>query len=223
MRTCLKYISAQSLPRPRKQLGDTSGFALVTALMFTLISLTIVSALLYIMTQSTIVSGANKRYKTAIEASYGGAELFAKDILPFLLQNYLSSNLTTVANTAYGVVNLQLLTTTNIPTDCLHSKLLTSTSAWPTICSKTSKATDTPDITFTLPSNTGNPFKISAKIVDTQVGNSDVSGLQLQGGGVSESSPGITPMHFPYIYRLELQGSQSTTSEQADIEVIYAY
>jgi hypothetical protein len=222
MRIYLKNNPALSLPRPRKRLGDTSGFALVTALMFTLISLTIVSALLYIMTQSTIVSGANKRYKTAMGASYGGAELFAKDILPFLMQNrnLTNSALATLANGAYGVVNMQM---TNTQATCLQHKL-TNPSPWPG-CSNSSNPTDTPDMTFQLLSNiTGNtPYTISAKIVDTKVGNSDLSGLQLQGEGVAEQSSSIIPMHSPYIYRLELQGSQSPTSEQANIEVLYAY
>jgi hypothetical protein len=223
MRTCLKYISAQSLPRPWKQLGDTSGFALVTALMFTLISLTIVSALLYIITQSTKVSGANKRYKTAIEASYGGAELFTKDIIPFLMQNksLTPTALATLAIGSYGVVNLQM---SNTNAACLQLKLST-VPPWTTVpnCSNSSNPTDTPDVTFNLLSNAGTPYTISSKIVDTQVGNSDLSGLQLQGEGVAEQSASITPMHSPYIYRLELQGSQSATSEQANIEVLYAY
>jgi hypothetical protein len=175
------------------------------------------------MTQSTKVSGANKRYKTAIEASYGGAELFTKDILPFLMQNQNLTNtaLATLANTAFNAVGLQL---TNVNAACLQLKLL-NPSPWSSVanCSNSSKPTDNPDMTFKLLSNTGNPYTISAKIVETKVGNSDVSGLQLEGGGVSETSPGITPMHNPYIYRLEVQGSQSTTSERANIEVLYAY
>jgi hypothetical protein len=223
MRNYLKYISSQSLPRPRKLLGDTSGFALVTALMFTLISLTIVSALLYIMTQSTKVSGANKRYKTAIGASYGGAELFAKDILPFLMQNRNLTNtaLATLVNTAFNVVNMQV---TNTNAACLQLKLV-NPSPWTTVanCSNSPNPADNPDMTFKLLSDTGNPYTISSKIVETKIGNTDLSGLQLQGEGVAEQSSSIIPMHSPYIYRLELQGSQSATSEQANIEVLYAY
>ena len=72
-------------------------------------------------------------------------------------------------------------------------------------------------------SATGNPYKIFAKIVETKPGNSDTSGLQLQGEGVAEASASITPMHNPYIYRLEVQGEQSATSERGNIEVLYAY
>jgi hypothetical protein len=96
------------------------------------------------------------------------------------------------------------------------------TSAWGA-CSSTSNPTDHPDVTFQLPSQTGNPYTISSKIVDTQAGNTDMSGLQLQGEGVAEQGTTITPQHNPYIYRLELQSSQSATAENANIEVLYAY
>ncbi len=105
----------------KKHLKDNKGIALVTSLMFTLISLTIVMALLYMVTLSTKVSGANKRYKTALEASYGGSELFTKDVLPYLLQNYGSATLATTAASAFSDVAL------NIPNQtCLQSKLMLS-------------------------------------------------------------------------------------------------
>ncbi len=79
-------------------------------------------------------------------------------------------------------------------------------------------------MTFNLLSATDNPYTIYSKIVETYVGNSDVSGLQLEGAGVAEATPGITPPHLPYLYRLEIQGERSqASSAQANIEVLYAY
>ena len=63
-------------------LRNENGVALVTALMLTLIALTITMALLYMVISSTKMSGAQKRYKTSREASYAAAtELYPKDIL----------------------------------------------------------------------------------------------------------------------------------------------
>jgi len=45
------------------RLNNNKGVALVTALMLTLISLTIVMALMYMITQGTTVSASYKRYK----------------------------------------------------------------------------------------------------------------------------------------------------------------
>ena len=42
-----------------------------------------ITALLYMMTTGTKISGAQKRYLTALDASYGGAEIVAKDITSF--------------------------------------------------------------------------------------------------------------------------------------------
>ena len=206
-------------------LAGTGGFALITALMFTLISLTIVTAMMYLVTQSAKVSGANKRYKTAIEASYGGAELLAKDIIPFLMLNAVNaSTLASLVSAAYGPATNVVIGQSGQAADvaCLQLKLKGPSSTWGS-CSKTPSPTDHPDLTYSVLSATGSPYTIYAKIVETKTGNSDTSGLQLQGEGVAEASASITPMHNPYIYRLEVQGQQSATSERGDIEVLYAY
>jgi hypothetical protein len=46
----------------------------------------------------------------------------------------------------------------------------------------------------------------------------------LEGSGVAESSSLLTPQHFPYIYRMEVQGErQDNSTAKANIEVLYAY
>lgn len=203
----------------KKYLKNNDGIALVTSLMLTLISLTMIMALLYIVTQSTRASGANKRYKTALEASYGGSELFTKDVLPYLMQNYGSPSLATITAATFSDVALNV-------TDqvCLQSKLTLPSGKWPAGCSNSPSPKQNPDVTFNLLSGTGNPYTIYSKIVETMLGNTDVSGLQLEGAGVAEGTSGITPQHFPYLYRLEIQGEQSiASSAQANIEVLYAY
>lgn len=199
---------------------NNKGIALVTSLMITLISLTIVMSLMYMITQSTQISGANKRYKTALEASYGGSELFTKDILPFLLKNYESADFAASAATTFTNVGLQV----NASQACLQSKLTLPSGKWPAGCNNTPSPKQNPDMTFNLLSATATPYTIYSKIVETMLGNTDVSGLQLEGAGVAEAMSGITPQHFPYLYRLEIQGEQSVSSAaQANIEVLYAY
>lgn len=207
-----------------KRLRSQNGIALVTSLMLTLISLTIVMALLLLITQSTQVSGQFKRYKTALDATYGGTEIFAKDILPYILRNYSSPTLINDVQSnftdSYGGAVTSVLTTPN----CLQSKLTKATADWPAGCDMSPTASNNPDISFKLQAASGNPYVVYSKIVDTTVGNSDVSGLQLEGSGVAEGSTVITPQHFPYIYRLEVQGQkEGNRSAQANIEVLYAY
>ena len=227
MRAIIKKIEIRELPSPGKLLADSSGIALITALMFTMISLTIVMSLMYMMTQSTKVSGANKRYKTAIDASYGGVELFAKDMLPFLMLNATSTTLASQITSAYGSNTVIGQSSSATDVACLQAKLRNPSSKWVAAgCSSTSSSstpTDHPDMTFQVSSASGSPYTIYSKIVETKTGNSDISGLQLDGSGVAEAGTAISPMHYPYVYRLEIQGQQSATSERANIEVLYAY
>ncbi|MBK5276682.1 MAG: hypothetical protein JJE30_16760 [Desulfuromonadales bacterium] len=201
-------------------LDNNNGFALVTSLMLTLLSLVIVMSLLYMITQGTKVSGLNKKYKTALEASYGGTELFTKDILPFVMRNYSSTTLVTDLVTTFGADRLSVGSQS-----CLQAKLKNATLNWPAVCgNNNSNPKDRPDVTYTMQATSGNPFLVYSKIVDTVIGNSDLGGLQLEGAGVAESLPVITPQHFPYIYRVEIQGErQSNAGTQANLEVLYAY
>ena len=197
---------------------NQQGIALVTALMFTLISLAIIMMLLYCMTQGIQASASNRRYKTALEASYGGAEVMLKEVIPQIFQGYSSSKLAT----AFNGINMNV----DASTSCLKTKLTTPTASWPASCSKSLDPTSAPDLDFTLqakgPSST--PFTVYSKVVDTVTGNTDTSGLQLEGAGVAEATATITPQHFPYYYRVEVQAQRSTKAkEQANLDIQYAY
>ena len=62
-------------------LQNEKGVALVTSIMFTALSLVICMSLLYIITSGIQATGTLKRYRTALEATYGGTELMLKDII----------------------------------------------------------------------------------------------------------------------------------------------
>jgi len=199
---------------------NKDGIVLVTSLMLTLISLTIVMALLYMVTQGVKSSGQLRKYRTAVEASYGGTDILVKDIMPTIMQNYSSSSFKTTMEGAYTGVNLQMLSDPK----CIQKKLSKNTASWPSGCSNTPNPKQSPDMQITLNSTSGSPFIVSSKIVDTVAGNSDTSGLQLEGSGVAESSSLLTPQHIPFIYRMEIQGErQGNSTAQANIEVLYAY
>ncbi len=200
---------------------EKEGIALVTALMLTLISLTIIMALLYMVTQGITQSSQYKKYHTALDASYGGSEVVLKDILPTVLQNYSSASLINTVQTSFSNINLTVLTNQT----CLQSKLLKATSNWPSGCSSVSDPTKSPDMSFNLQAANGaNPFIVYSKIIDTVPGNSDTSGLQLEGSGVAESSSLLTPQQVPYIYRMEVQGERKDNpTAHATLDVLYAY
>ncbi len=117
---------------------------------------------------------------------------------------------------------------------CFNTKLTQQTSNWGS-CSSTLDPRQNPDITLTFPGVPPQPdFTVYAKIVDTlgditgsgsPPGNSDTSGLSLEGQGVTESGSGmVTPQHIPYMYRIEVQAERSTNpDERANFSVLYAY
>jgi hypothetical protein len=54
-------------------------------------------------------------------------------------------------------------------------------------------------------------------------GNSDTSTILLEGGGSGEGG-GVTVPHYPYVYRIEVQGEkQQNPLEKAKVSVMYAY
>lgn len=195
------------------------GVALVTSLMLTLISLLIIMSVLSLITASVSRTGAQKRYRTATEAAYGGTEMVMKDMLPFLLQNFEAASFSQKLTDQYSGISLAVT-----DDQCLKDKITKVTSSWGSSCSQTVSAKSSPDFTFNLTSTNGVPFSVYAKIIDTIKGNSDTSGLQLEGAGVAESMIVLAPMHIPYVYRVEVQGERAqNATEQANLSVLYAY
>jgi Tfp pilus assembly protein PilX len=223
-----------------KLLYDERGVALVMALVLSLIVLATVSAMLYLATQGTVMSGFQKRYQTAQEAAKGGVELATKEIISkTIAKAVVSADLTAMKSSIvsnYSSISLTFTPATS--TACLQQKLLTQTMSgssnqW-TSCStdnrsmdlKKADGTNISDLTFKLSGSPGAAdFIVYAKIVDTVVGNTDTGGLDLQGWGVVESGSGmVTPKQNPYMYRVELQGERtSNPDERSRLSVLYAY
>jgi FlaG/FlaF family flagellin (archaellin) len=224
-----------------KRFCDERGVALVMALILSLIILATVSALIYLVTQGTMMSSFQKRYQTAQEGAKGGVELVTKEILsetiPAAVQSSLSLNLKkSTLKSYFSTISLDFPSSTSDA--CLVQKLnvpamIGSTNQW-TNCSsdnrsmdlKTSSGTNISDMTFTLSGNPGAAdFIVYAKIVDTVQGNTNRSGLDLQGQGVVDSSSGVvTPKQNPWMYKVELQAERSSNpDERSRLSILYAY
>lgn len=218
-------------------LKNERGIALITALMFTLISLAIIMTLLYMLTQGTKISTASKSYKTSLEASYGAADLVAKDILPLIFQNYTTASSIAAVSLSFPALNM---TTPN--SACFAQKTTKNTAHWNDsgVCvadAKSALPTQLPDMTFTLKSIDNDAgFKVYAKITDTRCGgdpsigqkctNSDSGGVEGldTGGGVASISMPITVERKPAYYRLEIQGERaSNPREKSKLSILYAY
>jgi hypothetical protein len=222
---------------------NENGIALVTSLMLTMVTLIMILSLLYMVKGGIQRSGANKRYKSALEASYGGANITMKDLIPLVMQNYSATSATFNGaiqgayqnnNNNGGNYNVgaEVIFSSNMSQwqTCLQFKLKNPTSTWSTSpmhcpsASSTMNPTISPDFQLTLPGTNSTPFTVYSKIVDTVTGNTDTSGVNLQGSGVTESSSYIAPQHYPYIYRIEIQAErQQNPLEKSELSVLYGY
>ena len=210
-----------------RKYGRDSGVALVSALIVVSISAGIFAAIMYFTLSGTEISGTQRKYQSAKEASLGSIEIMTKDILPRVITGTNLSaavaGLTTIPDIVPAIV-------ANPARDaCFRSKLTSLTGDWPGgECDSGTDPTVNSDIVFNLKGTaaTTRPFVVSMKIIDTVPGNSDKSGtvLELGSGTVDDASGLISVQHFPFLYTLmtdaRLQGSQA---ERANMEVLYAY
>lgn len=93
------------------------GIALITALLISVVIMLIASSTLYFITQSTIMSGAGKRYATADEAANGALEVAKKSIGLGLVGDPLPSVIQSGAafTTAIKTVGVPGIASFNLP------------------------------------------------------------------------------------------------------------
>jgi hypothetical protein len=227
-----------------KHLKNQRGIALITSLMFTVLSMVIGMALLYMVTAGAKTSGAIKRYKTALDATYGGTELLTKEIIRKALA---FPNFSSAATPFSTFLQNQMGPLTIQPESnlfCLRMRLTTPKRFWSNACSNLSSSA--PDISFQLNAASGTPYRVYSNIVDTSewritsfpgtglqetnylAGNSDITGGEdaelTQGAVVGSGGPTINLPHYPYVYKIEIQGErQNNPVENGNISVLYAY
>lgn len=221
-------------------LCNEKGIALMMILILSVIALLIIAAMLYIITSSTQISGMQKRYKTALEAGIGGAEISYQFISLRGLKaetddlKSVLSNLNPVITIPGGIDGPSGCRGTDISGNTyygLAAKLLTPTSTWsaecdssisidPNVCTSSSCSYD---MKFEIPGTPSN-YIVYAKIVDTVEGNS-AADKGLGGSGVVQAGGGIVMvMSMPYLYTIELDAqSENNPSERAKLSILYEY
>lgn len=222
-----------------KLFRNEKGIALVSVLILSLIALSIIATLVYLVIQGTRFSGFFKRYETAREAGTGGAEITVDLInnrgkLPaitgILLTSFPKGCDCGDPDTAgdNSMVNddgsLSTLAGSYI---CLCAKLCDATADWPTACDTTLAATTNPDLSLSLAGIGGDSYSVNTKIVDTIPGYTDMSGEDLGGAGVvTSSSLTLRSPPQPYIYRVEVDSQNADPTkriERSTISVLYGF
>ena len=201
-------------------------------LVLSAIILVIIAGLVYMITSATQISGIQKRYRTALEAGKGGADITYQVIG---LRGETSS--TDALRDSLSPISLSLNTSnscTTLPTSYCTSigsytgiaaKLNLPTSCW-SGCNNSQtidpKDTATYDISFQL-RGTPLPYNVYSKVVDTVLGNSGADTGLLKSGVVSSNAGEVTVMSIPYIYTIEVDAENTGNPEKAKLSILYQY
>jgi hypothetical protein len=204
-------------------LASESGIALVMVLILSAIALAIMAALVFMITASTQISGIQKRYKTALEAGKGGADLTFQ-----LIATRGNLSITGLIDPATNLPAGNITGTDGHgnPTDCLTAKMNMETDLWPSACNTSPEIDPTNSATYDMFFDLGTvpTFRVYGKIVDTVNGNSGAdTGLQ-KSGVVSSNSGEVTPVSMPYLYTIEVNAvNTNNPSERARYSILYQY
>jgi hypothetical protein len=200
-------------------LSNNKGIALVMVLVLSLISLVIMSGLIYMVTSGTQVSGIEKRYSTALEAGKGGG----RDIVYQVLS--ARGNPYTAAEAA--LVNFNI----TAPGTCLTEKLNNATFIngvfnWNIACDSSPIIIPSTPSTYDMAFQLGNnpTYTAYVKIIDTVEGNSGADEGLIKSGVVVSNSGEVAVMDIPYLYTMEIDTENTNNPmERAKLSVLYQY
>ncbi len=199
---------------------NEKGIALVMVLILSVIALAIMAGLIYMITTGTQMSGMQKRYKTALEAGLGGADITYQLIAARGDPNIPLTNFLITASNVGGV-------------DCLTPKLNSPTSSWPAACSNSLTIDPNTQSTYDMRFELGS-YRAYAKIADTAdygggsgehiAGNSGPDLGLIKGGVVAANTGEINVVSMPYLYTIEVDAENpNNPAERAKLSILYQY
>ena len=232
-------VDRQSAP-PRQRKSE-KGVVLVLVLILCAVSLAIITALMYMITTGTQMSGMQKRYRTALEAGLAASDIITQIIAQqgdkTAVSSYLTNRLGAInAQENLGVGGLANckgfaqydLSGTAISTQYeeLAAKLMTPTTSWDPACdSSFPTGPSNYDLTFQLGTN----YNVYAKVVDTVEGFTRANGTAvtntMRTDAVVSNNQEIASPSKPYQYTIEVdvQNTNPNTPERAKLQLLYEY
>ena len=203
---------ASKFQAPRSKLRNNKGIALVMILILAAIALAIMAGLIYMITAGTQISGMQKRYKTALDAGFGGADI--------------TFQLIAARGDPFDSATETLLNYHRSLSDtCLADKLNKETADWDVACDKsTTVSSSFNDMYFDLGAIGYPTYRVYSKIVDTVEGNSGADEGLLSKGVVASGSGEVTVVSMPYLYTIEVDAENpNNTAERAKLSILYQY
>ena len=187
-----------------KILRNEKGFAMVFVLVLAAISLAMTLAMLLMVSRGSFLSGQQKRFRTAVEASRGGMEA--------MFQMISNRGNPTTPYTNQVLPNAAALGT----------KLAGPIAGWGGL--DTSSPIDpTVNTSYDMRIDLGT-YRVYTKIVDTVDGNSGADEGLIKTAVVNAGSGEVTVVSVPYLYTIEVL-SQSTTNptDRSKLSILYQY
>lgn len=248
-------MGSRIVKRKDEQRLNQKGIALAVVLILSFVCLAIVSTLIYLVIQGTKFSGFYKRYATAHDAAGGGTEITTALILnrgalvipPGIDFDPSGAgiNLSPACVCGYDPDPATPTYPKPTPDTCLCRKLCLPPYKTDGITDNWASAPDrpcdgkmvpiagppqlpfgNPDIPpFNLTGVGGREYQVYAKIVDTTIGVTDLSGENLScGTGVGYMCESIGGAMTPYLYRVEVNVQDAANPvERSRLSILYAY
>ena len=193
-----------------KTLRNEKGFALAFVLVLAVIALGLTLAMLAMVGRGSFVSGQQKRFRTAVEASRGGVEAMMELIA-------------TRGNPTTAFMNQVLPNQPGLGTKLSGPVLPSGTWAgWGGLDSAITIDPGAPT-TYDLRIDLGT-YRVYSKIADTVEGNSGADEGLLKTAVVNSGSGEVTVVSVPYLYTIEvLSQSQVNPTERSKMSVLYQY
>lgn len=198
-----------------KRINNQQGIALMMVMVLSAIALSIMAALVYMLTTGTQLSGGMKRFKTAVDAAQGGTGV---------VYNMISDR---GGDLGLGVLNIEG-GFTNTLAPCTVDKLNNPTEDW-TGCDDSIIIDIANAASYDFSFELGVPplqYRVYAKIVDTVEGNSGgVAGLK-KTGVVATGTGEVSVRSVPYLYSIEIESRNTITGgpqERAKLSILYQF
>jgi hypothetical protein len=187
-----------------KRRDKEKGAALILVLLLTVVGLIAAAGVLYMAARGGNIFGQGTRYRTAVQAAKGGAEITFQVIGD------------------RGIFTVPLGGTSYVGPN-LSAKLTGATGTWPT--GADNSVTINPDVpaTYDMSFELGD-YTVFSKIVDTVPGNSGANTGLLNTGVVNTGSGEVIVVSMPFLYTIEeLTQSTVNPSERVKYSILYQY
>ena len=205
------------------------GIVLVVVLILSAVVLAVMTAMIYMVTSGTQISGFQKRYKTSLEAAKGGSDLMYQVVaMRGNTSSFTSGVSITIPSSACQGTDIYSGLTTSTG---FVAKLNSPSTTWNSSCNKSltidPKVSSTYDLMMTI-GTAPQQYNFYAKISGALEGNSaGLLGNPLYSGSVITSLSGggsIPVVSKPYMYAIEVYTENaSNPAERAKLSILYQY